>query len=164
MMGTKKQPGESDEETVQVVVFKMGNERYGVNISQIKEIIKPPQITDIPNSPDFIEGVTNLRGEITTIINLRKRFGKESNEIDKATRVIVIEYKNAVIGMVVDTVNEVRYLSSKDIDELPDIISSRDESKFLRGVGKLEDGLLILIDLDKVFSDEEIDGMSIATS
>ncbi|WP_462273504.1 chemotaxis protein CheW [Methanohalophilus sp.] len=142
----------------------MGNEKYGVNISQIKEIIKPPQITAIPNSPDFIEGVTNLRGEITTIINLRKRFGKESSETDKATRVIVIEYNNAVIGMVVDTVNEVRYLSSKNIDELPDIISSRDESKFLRGVGKLEDGLLILIDLDKVFSEEEIEGMSIATN
>lgn len=147
------------EETVQVIVFNMGEERYGVDISQVKEIIKPPKITRIPNSPDFIEGVTNLRGQITTIINLRKRFGKETKETDNETRIIVIEYENVVIGMIVDSVNEVKYLSSKDIDELPDIITSRDESKFLTGVGKLEDGLLTLIDLDKVFSEEEIEGM-----
>ncbi|KXS46372.1 MULTISPECIES: chemotaxis protein CheW [Methanohalophilus] len=147
------------EETVQVIVFNMGEERYGVDISQVKEIIKPPKITRIPNSPDFIEGVTNLRGQITTIINLRKRFGKETKETDNETRIIVIEYENVVIGMIVDSVNEVKYLSSNDIDELPDIITSRDESKFLTGVGKLEDGLLTLIDLDKVFSEEEIEGM-----
>ncbi|WP_462273556.1 chemotaxis protein CheW [Methanohalophilus sp.] len=147
------------EETVQVIVFNMGEERYGVDISQVKEIIKPPKITRIPNSPDFIEGVTNLRGQITTIINLRKRFSKEAKETDNDTRIIVIEYENVVIGMIVDSVNEVKYLSSNDIDELPDIITSRDESKFLTGVGKLEDGLLTLIDLDKVFSEEEIEGM-----
>lgn len=147
------------EETVQVIVFNMGEERYGVDISQVKEIIKPPKITRIPNSPDFIEGVTNLRGQITTIINLRKRFGRGAKETDNETRIIVIEYENVVIGMIVDSVNEVKYLSSKDIDELPDIITSRDESKFLTGVGKLEDGLLTLIDLDKVFSEEEIEGM-----
>lgn len=147
------------EETVQVIVFNMGKERYGVDISQVKEIIKPPKITRIPNSPEFIEGVTNLRGQITTIINLRKRFNKETKETDNETRIIVIEYENVVIGMIVDSVNEVKYLSSNDIDELPDIITSRDESKFLTGVGKLEDGLLTLIDLDKVFSEEEIEGM-----
>jgi purine-binding chemotaxis protein CheW len=90
---------------------------------------------------------------------LRKRFGKETKETDNETRIIVIEYENVVIGMIVDSVNEVKYLSSNDIDELPDIITSRDESKFLTGVGKLEDGLLTLIDLDKVFSEEEIEGM-----
>lgn len=147
------------DQTVQVIVFALGEERYGVDISQVKEIIRPTTITRIPNAPEFIEGVVNLRGQITTIINLRTRFGKETKETDSETRIIVVEYENAVIGMIVDTVNEVKYLSSKNIDELPSIITSRDDSKFLTGVGKLDDGLLTLMDLDKVFSEEEIEGM-----
>ncbi|WP_232221928.1 chemotaxis protein CheW [Methanococcoides burtonii] len=147
------------DQTVQVIVFALGEEIYGVDISQVKEIIRPTKITRIPNSPEFIEGVVNLRGQITTIINLRKRLGKETKETDNETRIIVVEYENAVIGMIVDTVNEVKYLSSKNIDELPSIITSRDDSKFLTGVGKLDDGLLTLMDLDKVFSEEEIEGM-----
>ncbi|KGK97987.1 chemotaxis protein CheW [Methanococcoides methylutens] len=147
------------DQTVQVIVFALGEERYGVDISQVKEIIRPTKITRIPNAPEFIEGVVNLRGQITTIINLRTRFGKETKETDSETRIIVVEYENAVIGMIVDTVNEVKYLSSKNIDELPSIITSRNDSKFLTGVGKLDDGLLTLMDLDKVFSEEEIEGM-----
>ncbi|MBP2029995.1 purine-binding chemotaxis protein CheW [Methanohalophilus levihalophilus] len=148
------------DQTVQVIVFTLGEERYGVEISQVKEIIRPTKITRIPNAPDFMEGVVNLRGQITTIINLRKRFGKEPKEVDGNTRIIVVEYENAVIGMVVDTVNEVKYLSSKNIDPLPNIVTSRDDSKCLTGVGKLDDGLLTLMDLDKVFTEEEIEGMS----
>ncbi|RLI75829.1 chemotaxis protein CheW, partial [Archaeoglobales archaeon] len=115
--------------------------------------------TRIPNAPEFVEGVINLRGQITTIINLRKRFGMEPKEIDTNTRIIVVEYNNAVIGMMVDTVNEVKYLSANDIETLPNIITSRSEAKFLKGVGKLEDSLLILIDLNKVLSEDEIEGI-----
>ncbi len=143
--------------TVQVIVFKLGDERYGVEISQVREIIKPTQITRIPNAPDFVEGVINLRGQITTIINLRKRFGMEPKPIDNDTRIIVVEYDNAVIGMMVDVVNEVKYLSKEDIEPLPSIVTARSEAKFLKGVGKLPDGLLILIDLNKVLSDEEVE-------
>ena len=143
--------------TVQVIVFKLGNERYGVEISQVREIIKPTQITRIPNAPDFVEGVINLRGQITTIINLRKRFGMDPKPIDNDTRIIVVEYDNAVIGMMVDVVNEVKYLSKDDIEPLPNIVTARSEAKFLKGVGKLPDGLLILIDLNKVLSDEEVE-------
>lgn len=145
------------DETVQVIVFKLGDEKYGVDINQVREIIRPTQITRIPNAPDFVEGVINLRGQITTIINLRKRFGMEPKEIDNDTRIIVVEYNNAIIGMMVDTVNEVKYLSSADIEALPSIITSRSEAKFLKGVGKLPDSLLILIDLNKVLSEEEIE-------
>lgn len=148
------------DQTVQVIVFTIGEERYGVEISQVKEIIRPTKITRIPNAPDYMDGVVNLRGQITTIINLRKRFGKETKEIDGNTRIVVVEYDNAVIGMMVDTVNEVKYLSSKNIDPLPNIITSRDDANFLTGVGKLDDGLLTLMDLNKIFSQEEIEGMS----
>ncbi|ADB58427.1 chemotaxis protein CheW [Archaeoglobus profundus] len=148
-------------ETIQVIVFSLGEERYGVDITQVREIIRPTKITRIPNAPDFVEGVINLRGQITTIINLRKRFGLPPKEIDNDTRIIVVEYNDAVIGMMVDTVNEVKYLTSDDIEPLPSIVTSRSEAKFLKGVGKLPDGLLILIDLNKVLSEEEIEGIKV---
>ncbi|KKH93383.1 chemotaxis protein CheW [Methanosarcina sp. 1.H.T.1A.1] len=142
--------------TIQVIVFNLGEEIYGVEISQIKEIILPTQITRIPNVPDFVEGILNLRGQIAVIINLRKRLGKEPKKNDENTRIIVIEYDNATIGMMVDSVSEVKYLSSKNIEEIPRFLALTDESKFLMGVGKLEDGLLTLMDLKELFSEEEL--------
>ena len=147
----------SQNTTIQVVIFKLGDERYGVETSQVKEIIRVEEITSIPNAPDYVEGVINLRGQITTIINLRKRFGMEPKPIDNNTRIIVVEFENAVIGMMVDTVNEVKYLSTADIEALPSIITAREEAKFLKGVGKLPDGLLIMIDLNKVLSEDEVE-------
>ncbi len=146
-------------ETVQVIVFRLGEERYGVDISQVREIIRPSQITRIPNAPEFVEGVINLRGQITTIVNLRKRFGMLPKPIDNDTRIIVVEHNNAIIGMMVDTVNEVKYLPQKDIEALPSIITAREEAKFLKGVGKLPDGLLILIDLNKVLNEGEVEAI-----
>ena len=148
------------ESTIQLVVFKLGSERYGVETSQVKEIIRVEEITRIPNAPEFVEGVINLRGQITTIINLRKRFGMEPKEIDTNTRIIVFDHGNNTIGMMVDTVNEVKYLSTKDIDVLPSIITSRSDAKFLKGIGKLPDGLLVLIDLNKVLSEDELELLS----
>jgi len=145
----------SRDSTLQVVVFKLGNERYAVETSQVKEIIRAEEITAMPNAPEFIEGVINLRGQITTIINLRKLFGMESKPVDNETRIIVFERNGLTIGMMVDIVTEVRYLSKESIDELPEIITSRRESRFLKGIGKLPDGLLILVDLGKVLGEEE---------
>ncbi|KKG16652.1 chemotaxis protein CheW [Methanosarcina sp. 2.H.T.1A.6] len=142
--------------TIQVIVFNLGEEIYGVEISQIKEIILPTQITLIPNVPDFVEGILNLRGQIAVIINLRKRLGKEPEKNDENTRIIVVEYNNATIGMMVDSVSEVKYLSSQNIEEIPRFLALTDESKFLKGVGKLEDGLLTLMDLKELFSEEEL--------
>ncbi len=144
----------SQNTTIQVAIFKLGDERYGVETSQVKEIIRVEEITSIPNAPDYVEGVINLRGQITTIINLRRRFGMEPKPIDNDTRIIVFEHKGSTIGMMVDTVTEVRYLAKEDIKELPNIVTNRSESKFLTGVGKLPDGLLILVDLEKVMDKE----------
>ncbi len=146
--------------TLQLVIFNLGDEKYGVETSQVKEIIKVEEITSIPNAPDYVEGVINLRGQITTIINLRRRFGMEPKPIDNDTRIIVFEHKGSTIGMMVDTVTEVKYLPKENIDELPSIITPKAESKFLRGIGKLPDGLLILIDLGKVLSEEELSAVS----
>jgi purine-binding chemotaxis protein CheW len=142
--------------TIQVIVFNLGEERYGVEISQVKEIILPTQITRIPNVPTYIEGVLNLRGQIAAIINLRKRLGKEPKKNDENTRIIVIELNAAIVGVMVDSVSEVKYLSSQNIEEIPRFLALKDDSRFLKGVGKLEDGLLTLMDLKELFSEEEL--------
>ena len=147
--------------TIQVIVFNLGEERYGVEISQIKEIILLTQVTHIPNVPDFVEGVLNLRGQIVAIINLRKKLGKEPKKNDENTRIIVIEYGSSTIGMMVDSVSEVKYLSSKNIEEIPRFLALKDESKFLKGIGKLEDGLLTLMDLKELLSKNELEGMKV---
>jgi len=156
------QPG-SGASTLHVVVFKLGDEAYGVETSQIREIIRAEKITKVPNAPDFVEGVINLRGQITTIINLRKRFGMENKPIDSETRIIVFEHKGSMMGVMVDTVTEVRYLSKESIDELPEIVTSSEESRFLKGIGKLPDGLLILVDLEKVLREEEYQAIQAQT-
>lgn len=147
--------------TIQVIVFNIGEERYGVEISQIKEIILLTQVTHIPNVPDFVEGVLNLRGQIVAIINLRKKLGKEQKKNDENTRIIVIEHGSSTIGMMVDSVSEVKYLSSKNIEEIPRFLALKDESKFLKGIGKLEDGLLTLMDLKELFSENELEGIKV---
>jgi purine-binding chemotaxis protein CheW len=132
--------------TIQVIVFNLGEERYGVEISQVKEIILPTQITRIPNVPSYI----------AAIINLRKRLGKEAKKNDENTRIIVIELNDAIVGVMVDSVSEVKYLSSQNIEEIPRFLALKDDSKFLKGVGKLEDGLLTLMDLKELFSEDEL--------
>lgn len=149
------------DDTIQVIVFNLGEERYGVEISQIKEIILITQVTHIPNVPDFVEGVLNLRGQIVGIINLRKKLGKEPKKNDENTRIIVIEYGSSTIGMMVDSVSEVKYLSSKNIEEIPRFLALKDDSKFLKGIGKLEDGLLTLMDLKELFSESELEGIKV---
>ena len=143
--------------TIQVIVFNLGEERYGVEISQIKEIILPTQITQIPNVPDFVEGILNIRGQIAAIINLRKKLGNKSKKSDENTRIIVIEYGNSTVGMMVDSVSEVKYLSSKNIGDIPRFLTLKEESKYLKGIGKLEDGLLTLIDLKELLSEDELE-------
>jgi purine-binding chemotaxis protein CheW len=142
--------------TIQVIVFNLGDERYGVEISQIKEIILPSQITNIPNVSSYIEGVLNLRGQIAAIINLRKRLGSEPKNNDEHTRIIIIELNDAIVGVLVDSVSEVKYLSSKNIEEIPRLLALKDDSRFLKGVGKLDDGLLTLMDLEELFNEDEL--------
>ncbi len=145
---------------IQVIVFNLDEERFGVEISQVKEIILPTQITSIPSAPSFIEGVLNLRGQIVTIGSLRKRLGKEAKKNDDSTRVIVIELEDTIVGITVDSVSEVKYLSTKDIEEIPRLLALKDDSRFLKGVGKLENGLLTLMDLKELFSDDELKGIA----
>ncbi len=139
---------------IQVVSFKIGDEEFGVNILQVQEINRLVQITQVPNAPDFIEGVMNLRGKIVPVVNLRKRFGLPQKEYDKNTRVIVVELNGKTVGFIVDSVSEVLRFSKNDVDPTPDLISGIG-NEYITGIAKLEDRLLILLDLEKVLTVEE---------
>ena len=149
MIQEKKQEG-----TSQLVVFSLANEEYGVAIGQVQEIIRPQGITRIPGMPSFIEGVINLRGKIIPIIDLRDRFSLVKKESDANTRVVVAEVSSQTVGLVVDSVSEVLRLANDAIDPLPPTITNID-GEYLKGVGKLDRRLIILLDLEKVLTDLE---------
>ena len=147
---------ESSDEAI-LVVFTLADGLYGVNVSQVREITSMRETTPVPNSPYYVDGVTNLRGQVTTVTDLRKRFGLDEKERDDNTRIIIVEPEGVPIGMVVDSVSEVLRMPAKEIEPVPDLVAesggSGIDSDYVKGVGKLDDGrLLILLDLEKVLA------------
>ena len=145
---------EVTDDILQLVSFKIGREEFGVDILQVQEIIRMMKITRVPNSPDYVDGVVNLRGKVIPVVDLRKRLGMEIKDRDKNTRIIVVELESKTIGFIVDEVNEVLRIP-RSITEAPPKMVSGIDSEYITAVGKLEDRLLILLDLEKVFSNEE---------
>lgn len=145
-----------DEE--QLVVFELAGESYGVDIGAVNTIIRMQEITEIPRSPEFVEGVINLRGSIIPVIDLRKRFGLPGGEETKASRIVVVEASSQMIGMVVDAVAETLRLP-QDAIEPPSPVVTTVDSEYVRGVGKLENRLVILLELDKVLSEKEVEAL-----
>ncbi|QGY41253.1 chemotaxis protein CheW [Pseudodesulfovibrio cashew] len=150
---------ERDQEVIQLVTFSIGEEEFGVNILQVQEIIRTMEITNVPRAPEFVEGVINLRGKVIPIVDMRSRFGLESKEHDKYTRIIVIEIEMIVVGFVVDSVSEVLRIPANSVQPPPPVVAGMD-SDYIDGVGKLEDRLLILLDLDKLLDNEEREALS----
>ena len=147
-----------DDSILQLVTFKLENYEFGVDILRVQEINRMMNITKIPNAPTFTEGVINLRGKIIPIIDLRKKLGFVSRVYDKSTRIIVVELDGIVLGFVVDSVSEVLRIP-RDIIEPPPSIIGNVESDFIEGVGKLQDRLLILLELKKIFTNTERKGI-----
>ncbi|MCT4533845.1 chemotaxis protein CheW [Halodesulfovibrio sp.] len=145
-----------DDELMQLVTFSIGEEEFGVDILKVQEIIRTMEITKVPKAPDFVEGVINLRGKVIPIIDLRRRFGLSSKEHDKHTRIIVIEINNMIVGFVVDSVSEVLRIPASTVEPPPAVVAGM-ESEYISGVGKLQDRLLILLDLDRLLSNEDLD-------
>ncbi len=141
-------------ETIQVVSFKLGSEEYGVDIAQVQEINRMVAITHVPRAPQFMEGVINLRGQLIPIIDLRTRFAMERAEHTKNTRIVVTEIGTKRVGMVVDSVSEVLRLGTDAIEPAPEMITGVD-TEYIRGVGKIEDRLIILLDLARIISSGE---------
>jgi purine-binding chemotaxis protein CheW len=142
------------EELVQLVSFNIGEEEFGVDILKVQEINRMLEVTRVPNAPEFVDGVINLRGKVIPIIDLRRRFGMERKEHDKNTRIVVVELTGKIVGFVVDAVREVLRIP-RSVTEPPPPIVAGVEAEYITAVGKLEDRLLILLDLDKVLSTDE---------
>lgn len=143
------------QELLQLVSFTLGNEEFGIDILKVQEIIRLINITKVPNSPEFIEGVINLRGRVIPVIDLRLKLGMEKRVHSNSTRIIVVEINNTTIGFMVDSVSEVLRIPAS-ITEPPPAMVAGVESDYITAVGKLEDRLLILLDLEKILSLHEM--------
>ncbi|MHC1782851.1 MAG: chemotaxis protein CheW [Anaerolineaceae bacterium] len=138
----------------QMVVFELGNEFYGVDIAAVEGIIKMQAITKMPQAPVFVEGITNLRGSVVPVIDLRTRFGLPRQEASKETRIITIVMDGTKIGMVVDGVSEVLSVPDDSIEPPPPMVTTVN-SAFIKGIAKMTDRLVIILDLGKVLTTEE---------
>lgn len=138
---------------LQLVTFKLGYEEYAIDILKVQEINRMVDITAVPNAPSSVEGVINLRGKVIPVINLRKRFGLNDKEKDAQSRIMVVDV-GTTVGLIVDSVSEVLRLSS-DTVEPPPPITGCNGSEYIKGIGKLEDRLLILLDIDKLLGNGE---------
>ena len=139
---------------LQIVVFKLGQEEYGIPITQVQEINRLTTPTKIPKAPIFVEGVINLRGKIIPIVDLRKRFGLVQEEHSEESRIVVADIAGNTIGVTVDSVNEVIRIPTANIEPTPSIATNI-RTEYLSGVGKVNDRLLILLDLNKILTDTE---------
>lgn len=138
-------------ELLQLVSFHVGGEEFGLNILRVQEIIRIQALTRVPNSPDFVDGVINLRGKVIPVIALRKRFGLEELAHDKQTRIVVVEVKGTVLGFIVDSVSEVLRVPKDTVEPPPRL--GKVEREYVSGVGKLDNRLLILLDVDRLMGD-----------
>jgi purine-binding chemotaxis protein CheW len=144
------------EELIQLVSFNIGDEEFGVDILKVQEINRMLDVTRVPNAPEYVDGVINLRGKVIPIIDLRRRFGMERKEHDKNTRIVVVELSGKVVGFVVDAVSEVLRIP-KSVTEPPPPIVAGIDADYITAVGKLEDRLLILLDLEKVLTEQQME-------
>lgn len=138
----------------QLVVFHLAGEVYGVDIGRVQEIIRMTAITSLPSAPEFVDGVINLRGRVIPVVDLKRRFGLEQPGSAKGSRIVVVDAGEHTIGMVVDAVSEVLRLPA-GVVEPPSPVVTTLESDYIRGIAKLENRLIILLDLDRVLSWEE---------
>ncbi len=150
-----KEKKEKQEETTQLVLFKLGAEEFGVNILQVKEIEKLDQgITRVPRAPHFVEGIINLRGDIIPIVDLRKRFGLTVPSLGYDSRVMIVEVGEALVGMLVDAVVEVLRIPVSSIEPPPPITAGVN-SYYLSGIAKIEERLIVLLNLERALSADE---------
>ncbi len=136
----------------QIVTFFLGQEEFGVDILLVQEIIRPAPVTEVPNTPRFVEGVINLRGKVVPVIDLRKRLNIPTIDADKATRIIIIELEKRITGFVVDSVSKVITVPAGSVQGAPDMIMSGVESEYITGVSRIDDRLIILLDFSKILT------------
>jgi len=158
-MESSENASDKKQQSRQIVVFRVGNEDYGLEIEKVQEVIRLKTIKKLPRSPHYILGVMNLRGNIIPVVGLREKFGLPSKENSEFSRIIVVIHRSRLVGIVVDEVSRVISINEENIEGNPDVI--RDSTRALvRGVAKLEDQVIILVELDYlVFSAEEMESI-----
>lgn len=144
---------------LQCVTFRLEEETYGINVMQVQEVLRITEIAPVPGAPDYVLGIINLRGNVVTVLDTRKRFGLSSKEVDDASRIVIIESGEYVVGILVDSVAEVVYFRESEVESAPNV-GNDDSSRYIQGVISRDDGLLIVVDLNKLLTDEEWQEMS----
>lgn len=139
---------------MQWVTFRLGDEKYGINVMQVQEVLRVAEIAPVPGAPPYVLGIINLRGNVVTVIDTRNRFGLMSKETDDNSRIVIIETESHIIGILVDSVAEVVELRSSDIETAPNV-GNEETSRYIQGVTSRDNELLILVDLNRFLSDEE---------
>ena len=150
----------SEEDTFQLVTFLLAGDEFGFYIGKVQEIIRysAMRITAIPNSPPFVEGVINLRGRLVPVVDLRKRFGFKEDELDQTSRIMIVAVGGRTIGLIVDAVVEVVRVATLEVEKLPDLAAGVG-TEFVEGVCRVSRGMVVVLDLDAMFSVEETDAM-----
>ncbi|MDV6328663.1 chemotaxis protein CheW [Idiomarina sp. PL1-037] len=150
---------DGNDEVLQWVTFQLEQETYGINVMQVQEVLRYSEIAPVPGAPSYVLGIINLRGNVVTVIDTRLRFGLQTTEVTDNSRIVIIESEQQVIGILVDSVAEVVYLKTSEIDSAPNV-GTDESARFIQGVSNRDDELLILVDLDKMLTDEEWDEIS----
>lgn len=145
-----------DDEVLQWVTYRLGDETYGINVMQVQEVLRHTEIAPVPGAPEYVIGIINLRGNVVTVIDTRARFGLPEGEITDNTRIVIIEADEHIVGIMVDSVAEVVYLKSSEIDSATSV-GTEESTKFIQGVSNRDDELLILVDLNRMLNDDEWD-------
>lgn len=140
--------------SIQMVIFKLNNEEFAVEVASVEAIIKLQAITKVPHAPDFVMGVTNLRGNIVPVIDLKKRLNLPESKTGEETRIVVALLQDSKVGMIVDAVSQVTEIDDTQIEAAPQYSTSIDTS-FIRGIVKVEQELVIMLDLERVFENEK---------
>lgn len=145
---------------IQIVIFRLQTEEFGVNINCVREIVRLVEITHLPEAPGFLEGVINIRGQVIAVINLAKQFGfPPLAEYPKTARIIVTEVGDKLIGMIVDEVPQVLNIAEDDIEESPELFKTTIKTDYISGIGKLGERLIVMLDLTKVLEPHELSNM-----
>lgn len=144
----------SDDPILQYVTFRLADETYGINVMQVQEVLRYTEIAPVPGAPSYVLGIINLRGNVVTVIDTRQRFGLMTTDTTDSTRIVIIEVDQQVVGIMVDSVSEVVYLRQSEIETTPNV-GNEESAKFIQGVCNKNNQLLILVELNKLMSDEE---------
>jgi purine-binding chemotaxis protein CheW len=138
------------------LLFKLGNEEYGVSIYKIQSIEELQKIIAVPDMPSYVRGVINLRGKVVPVIDLRLRFGMEEKDYDDRTCIVIIQVDGSVIGLIVDTVSEVHDIPKANIAPAPEFKSKEGAGRYIQGLGKIKDEVKILLDVNKILLEDDL--------